>query len=58
MLRKKLIDTLDSYINKYNNFSELDFGDSPVTSEQYLNMLNSLREDLSNGLNSNDKLKL
>ena len=58
MLRKKLIDTLDSYIDKYNNFSELDFKDSPVTSEQYLNMLNSLREDLSNGLNINDKLKL
>lgn len=58
MLRKKLIDALDSYINEYNNFSELDFKDSPVTSEQYLNMLNSLREDLSNGLNINDKLKL
>ena len=58
MLRGKLIDTLDSYIDKYNNFSELDFKDSPITSEQYLNMLNSLREDLSNGLNINDKLKL
>lgn len=58
MLRKKLIDTLDSYINKYNNFSELNFEGSSVTSEQYLNMLNSLREDLSNGLNINDKLKL